>query len=76
MKTVILAGGFGTRISEESFLKPKPMIEIGGMPKSIIEKRNCAYLLIKKSSVTYFLLLPRRHMRSMYSSSIRLWCRS
>ena len=32
MKVVILAGGFGTRISEESNLKPKPMIEIGGMP--------------------------------------------
>ena len=32
MKAVILAGGFGTRISEESKLKPKPMIEIGGMP--------------------------------------------
>lgn len=32
MKTVILAGGYGTRISEESHLKPKPMIEIGGKP--------------------------------------------
>ena len=32
MKTVLLAGGFGTRISEESQFKPKPMIEIGGMP--------------------------------------------
>ncbi len=32
MKTVILAGGFGTRISEESHLKPKPMIEIGDRP--------------------------------------------
>ena len=32
MKVVILAGGFGTRISEESQYKPKPMIEIGGMP--------------------------------------------
>jgi len=32
MKAVILAGGFGTRISEESNLKPKPMIEIGGKP--------------------------------------------
>jgi glucose-1-phosphate cytidylyltransferase len=32
MKVVILAGGFGTRISEESHLKPKPLIEIGGMP--------------------------------------------
>ncbi len=32
MKVVILAGGFGTRLSEESHLKPKPMIEIGNMP--------------------------------------------
>lgn len=32
MKVVILAGGLGTRISEESHLRPKPMIDIGGMP--------------------------------------------
>ena len=32
MKVVILAGGFGTRISEESHLKPKPMVEIGDKP--------------------------------------------
>ena len=32
MKAVILAGGFGTRISEESAVKPKPMVEIGGKP--------------------------------------------
>ncbi len=32
MKLVILAGGYGTRISEESVFKPKPMIEIGSMP--------------------------------------------
>jgi glucose-1-phosphate cytidylyltransferase len=32
MKTVILAGGLGTRISEETHLKPKPMVEIGGRP--------------------------------------------
>lgn len=32
MKVVLLAGGFGSRISEESQIKPKPMIEIGGMP--------------------------------------------
>jgi glucose-1-phosphate cytidylyltransferase len=32
MKVVLLAGGFGTRISEESSFKPKPMIEIGGKP--------------------------------------------
>ena len=32
MKVVLLAGGYGTRISEESHLRPKPMIEIGGQP--------------------------------------------
>lgn len=32
MKAVILAGGFGTRLSEETHAKPKPMVEIGGMP--------------------------------------------
>ena len=32
MKAVILAGGFGTRLSEETVLRPKPMVEIGGMP--------------------------------------------
>lgn len=32
MKAVILAGGFGTRISEESAVKPKPMVEVGGQP--------------------------------------------
>jgi glucose-1-phosphate cytidylyltransferase len=32
MKAVILAGGLGTRISEETHLRPKPMVEIGGMP--------------------------------------------
>ena len=32
MKSVILAGGFGTRLSEETALKPKPMVEIGGRP--------------------------------------------
>jgi len=32
MKVIILAGGFGTRLSEETDIKPKPMVEIGGMP--------------------------------------------
>src|SRR5215469_15857390 len=32
MKAVILAGGFGSRLSEETILRPKPMVEIGGKP--------------------------------------------
>src|SRR5437660_6778134 len=32
MKAVILAGGLGTRISEETLVRPKPMVEIGGKP--------------------------------------------
>ncbi|MBI2868012.1 MAG: NTP transferase domain-containing protein, partial [Chloroflexi bacterium] len=32
MKAVILAGGFGSRLSEETTLRPKPMVEIGGRP--------------------------------------------
>ena len=32
MKVLILAGGFGTRLSEETVIKPKPMVEIGEMP--------------------------------------------
>jgi glucose-1-phosphate cytidylyltransferase len=44
MKVVILAGGYGTRISEESYLKPKPMIEIGDLPVLLhIMKYYCAF---------------------------------
>ena len=32
MKVLILAGGYGTRLSEETFIRPKPMVEIGDQP--------------------------------------------
>ena len=38
MKAVILAGGFGTRLSEETDIKPKPMVEIGGIIYGIFSK--------------------------------------
>lgn len=51
MKTVILCGGLGTRLSEETHLKPKPMVEIGGKPilwhiMKIYEKHNCNEFLL------------------------------
>ena len=69
MKAVILAGGMGTRISEETHLKPKPMIEIGGRPILWhIMKMYCAHgvnefviccgykgYLIKEYFANYFL---------------------
>ena len=46
MKVVILAGGFGTRISEESQFKPKPMIEIGGRLSRIILPTTICIIVI------------------------------
>jgi hypothetical protein len=40
MKAVILAGGLGTRISEETAVRPKPMVEIGGKPHSLSLKQQ------------------------------------
>ena len=44
MKVVLLAGGHGTRISEESQFKPKPMIEIGGKPLLIMDIKNLLFV--------------------------------
>ena len=40
MQAVILAGGFGTRISEESAVRPKPMVEIGGHHEDLCLARH------------------------------------
>ena len=56
MKAVILAGGYGSRLSEETETKPKPMIEIGGRPilwhimkyYSFLELMNLLYVVVTK----------------------------
>ena len=74
MKLVVLAGGFGTRLSEETHLKPKPMVEIGvsqslGNTKNMLYGINefvicCGYksYLIKEYFANYFL-----HNRMLFS---------
>lgn len=61
MKVVILAGGLGTRISEESVYKPKPMIEIGNMP--------ILWHIMKEYSYYGFLRLSRLcHLRGLQAA--------
>ena len=40
---MILAGGYGTRISEESIVRPKPMVEIGNMPIFVAHNENLSF---------------------------------
>ena len=77
MKAVILAGGLGTRISEESHLKPKPMIEIGGKPilwhimkiyshhgiNDFVICLGYRGYVIKEYFANYFLHMSRCHLR-------------
>ena len=58
MKAVILAGGLGTRISEESHLRPKPMIEIGGRP-NLAHHEICSRLRLQR--LHHLPRLPRLH---------------
>jgi NDP-sugar pyrophosphorylase family protein len=46
MKAVILAGGLGTRMSEETHLKPKPMIEIGGNQATGYQRRRPCFNMV------------------------------
>ena len=66
MKVVILAGGFGTRISEESQFKPKPMVELGGMPillhiMKIYSAHGYNEFIICAGYILSALLRPRSH---------------
>ena len=47
MKAVILAGGLGTRLSEESHLRPKPMVEIGNLPIIVHIMKLFAFYVVK-----------------------------
>ena len=78
MKAVILAGGYGTRISEESAVRPKPMVEIGGRPilwhiMKIYSAHGvndfvicCGYKgdMIKEYFANYLMTCHRRDIRS------------
>lgn len=70
MKVVILAGGKGTRISEESQLKPKPMIEIGGMPIIWHIMKTYSYYGFKE-----FIICGgyKQHMIKQWFSDYCLW---
>ena len=80
MKTVILSGGFGTRISEESQFKPKPMVELGGMPillhimklyshHGFNEFIICADYFLHTSDITYDFTHGRNEMTVHHNSS-------
>ena len=52
MKVVILAGGLGTRITEETINKPKPMIEIGNIPILIHIMKIYSFCVLPSHSIT------------------------
>ena len=70
MKVVILAGGFGTRISEESHLKPKPMICLGY--KQYVVKEYFADYFLHTSDVTFDLAKNEMQVHNNYSEPWRV----
>jgi glucose-1-phosphate cytidylyltransferase len=68
MKVVILAGGLGTRLVEETDIKPKPMIEIGGQPIIWHIAKHYAHYGVKE----FYLALGYRAMSSSVTSLITI----
>ena len=69
MRAVILAGGFGTRIAEETEIKPKPMIEIGGMPIILHIMKHYAHYNFKEFFIAlgYKSEIIKRYFLDYYS---------
>ena len=72
MKAVILAGGLGTRISEETHIKPKPMIEIGGKPMLWHILKIYSYYGINEFIICcgYFIISCLSSFKDLFSWSI------
>ena len=72
MKAVILAGGFGTRISEESQVRPKPMVEIGGSYATVGESLiDASYFAIK--NITFGYTVPSRLTEKARIKTVRVF---
>ncbi len=68
MKAVILAGGFGTRLSEETGVRPKPMVEIGDRP--ILWHIMKIYSVPTDSMILLFVLGYKGHMIKEYFAQL------
>ena len=66
MKAVILAGGLGTRISEESYLKPKPMIEIGGKPLIWHVMKTYSHYGINEFIIFLFIVVFQYYVKNIF----------
>ena len=60
MKCIILAGGYGTRLAEETKIKPKPLVKIGSKPISILALINFSIIKYTKVINNGSIITPRK----------------